>query len=345
MLITFTPNPSLDKTVTIAGPLVPGQVHRIQKETVHPGGKGINVGLGVARAGVPTLAVFPANPDDVLLTLLDRGALPYLATPREAPARMNLTIISAHSTTTKVNEPGARISEDELQSLIERLLENVGSEDQVMMCGVLAPGMPPDLYGSLVTQLRQKGAWVGVDAADETLMSLVAEFPAAAPNLLKPNAHELGQVAGLDGDELEFEAANGELARVIRAAHDLRAKGVEEVLVSLGSAGAVLACPEGTWYSPSPDVSVVSTVGAGDSLVAGYLIGKHQLLPPPRRLALAVAYGAAAVSMPGTSIPTPDQVANFSSGTLPNPERREELGTDQGKEERNQAQDDERRKQ
>ena len=162
--------------------------------------------------------------------------------------------------------------------------------------GVARYGRAPrsNSASSTSSGLAGKTAWVGVDAADETLMSLVAEFPAAAPNLLKPNAHELGQIAGLDGDELESEAANGELARVIHAAHDLRAEGVEEVLVSLGSAGAVLACPEGTWYSPSPDVSVVSTVGAGDSLVAGYLIGKHQLLPPPRRLALAVAYGAAA---------------------------------------------------
>ncbi len=311
MILTFTPNPSLDRTVTIGSELVPGSVHRTKEEMVDPGGKGINVGLGVARAEVPTLAVFPAAPDDRLLALLDREGLPYLATDRSAPVRVNLAIISTPAVTTKVNEPGAEISDEELEALTTGFLDATGDGDQVMMCGALAPGMPHDLYETLIPKLREKGAWIGVDTADETLISLLAAGPASAPDFLKPNAHELGQIMGFDGDALEDEAAAGDLKSVAEAAHALRDKGVNEVLVSLGPAGALLACDEGTWYSPSPDVPVVSTVGAGDSSVAGYLIGKHQQASPPERLALAVAYGAAAASMPGTTIPAPEQVAVF----------------------------------
>lgn len=307
MIVTLTPNPSLDRTVTIGGELIPGSVHRIQEEMIDPGGKGINVGLGVARGDVPALAVFPAAKDDRLLALLDRDGLPYLATTRTAPVRVNLAIISTPAITTKVNEPGAEISAEELRDLIEGLLDATNDGDQVMLCGALAPGMPTDFYETLIPKLREKGAWIGVDTADETLLSLIAAGPASTPDFLKPNAHELGQIMGLDGDALEAEAADGELDAVAEAAHALRAKGVSEVLVSLGAAGALLACEKGTWYSPSPEVPVISTVGAGDSSVAGYLIGKYRGDSPPERLALAVAYGAAAASMPGTAIPTPDQ--------------------------------------
>ena len=101
---------------------------------------------------------------------------------------------------------------------------------------------------------------------------------------------------------------------VHEAAADLHRRGVGDVLVTLGGAGAVLATKEGVWYSPSPPAEVISTVGAGDSATAGYLIARAQGLGPAQRLAYAVAYGSAAVSLPGTTIPTPDQVsANFEA--------------------------------
>ena len=87
------------------------------------------------------------------------------------------------------------------------------------------------------------------------------------------------------------------------AALDLHRSGVGDVLVTLGGAGAVLVTDEGAWFAPSPDAPRVSTVGAGDSAVAGYLIAKSSGLAPQERLALAVAYGAVAVSLPGTTIP------------------------------------------
>ncbi len=311
MIITFTPNPSLDRTVTIGGELHPGGVHRIETDIVDPGGKGINVGLGLARADVDTVAVFPAPAGDPLLPLLEEQGLPYAATETQSPVRTNLAIISEPAVTTKVNEPGGGVTEAELDRLVEDLLGRAGNTDLVMMCGSLAPGMPADLYARLVRRLRENGVWVGVDTADATLVALIEAGPDVAPDFLKPNAHELGQLTGLDGDELERAALTGDLSAVAQAAAALRERGVAEVLVSLGPAGALLSREDGTWYSTSPDVPVISTVGAGDSAVAGYLIAKQKGLTPPDCLAYAVAYGAAAASMPGTAIPTPEQSPVF----------------------------------
>ena len=309
MIVTFTPNPSLDRTVTIEGELHPGAVHRTRAEAVDPGGKGINVGLGLARAGVDSVAVFPAPMDDLLLTLLEQHGLKYRATAVSRPVRTNLAIISQPAVTTKVNESGGSLTSDEVERLVQDLLQRACNADSVMMCGSLAPGMPRDLYGTLVRWFRKRDIWVGVDTAEEPLVALMEGAPAAAPDFLKPNTHELGQLTGLDAEELEQRALAGDLTSVTQAASALRGQGVSEVLVSLGAAGALLACGEGTWYSPSPDVRVVSTVGAGDSAVAGYLIARHKGLHPSLRLAYAVGYGAAAASMPGTTIPTLRQVS------------------------------------
>ena len=101
MIITFTANPSLDRTVDLGGPLVPGGVHRIGADGLQPGGKGINVALGVHRAGLPVTAVLPAAPQDALLELLEVEGLPHRASPVAGRVRTNLTVLSTPETTTK----------------------------------------------------------------------------------------------------------------------------------------------------------------------------------------------------------------------------------------------------
>ena len=197
---------------------------------------------------------------------------------------------------------------EEVASLERTLIDVVSEGDTVMLSGSLAPGLPDDEYARLVRQLREKKAWVGVDTSDAPLRALAAEFDTSAPDFLKPNAEELGQLTGRNGLELEDAAGRGELEAVRDAALALRERGVGEVLVTLGGAGAVLATSEGAWYAPSPKVEVISTVGAGDSATAGYLIARGAGLSAPQRLANAIAYGSVAVSLPGTTIPRPDQV-------------------------------------
>ena len=129
------------------------------------------------------------------------------------------------------------------------------------------------------------------------------DLPGAAPDLLKPNAEELASVTGTDAGQLETDP--GVAAKAARTLVD---RGVGAVLATLGSRGAVLVDADGAWYAPAPPTTVVSTVGAGDCTLFGYLLAEQRGLSAPERLALAVAYGSAAAGLPGTTIPGPDDL-------------------------------------
>ncbi|WP_099332148.1 1-phosphofructokinase family hexose kinase [Actinomyces minihominis] len=307
MIITLTANPSLDRTVTLGSALTPGAVHRIDSDATQPGGKGVNVAFGVMAAGVPVLALLPANSSDRLVALLKEEGLAFQSIPVRGRVRTNLTILG-DGETTKINEAGERLSTREVEAVDDALINAVQAGDTVMLSGSLAPGFPVDEYSRLIRKLRPLGVWVGVDTSDASLVALAENFADAAPDFLKPNGLELGQLTGRDGVEIERFAERGDLEPARDAALALRSQGVGEVLVTLGGAGAILATEEGVWFSPSPRVDVVSTVGAGDSATAGYLIAREEGLPPAECLALAVAYGSTAVSLPGTTIPLPSQV-------------------------------------
>ena len=120
---------------------------------------------------------------------------------------------------------------------------------------------------------------------------------------VKPNGEELAQLAGVDGVELEQRAAAGDLAPVVGAARALRDKGVGAALVTLGGAGAVLVDDDEAWFAQAPAVRVRSTVGAGDSSLAGYLLAEARGLGPEERLEWAVCHGSVAASLPGTGLP------------------------------------------
>ncbi|MDD7384058.1 MAG: PfkB family carbohydrate kinase [Actinomycetaceae bacterium] len=178
----------------------------------------------------------------------------------------------------------------------------------VMVGGSLGPGFPVDEYVRLCEIAHARGVWIGVDTADEPLAELSANLERARPDFMKPNAEELGQIVGVDGRILEESATRGDLGGVVRAARALRGRGVPEVMVTLGGAGALLSTADGTWYAPPVEVQVLSTVGAGDSSVAGYLIARAAGAGAAERLRFAAAYGTAAVGLPGTTIPKPEDV-------------------------------------
>jgi 1-phosphofructokinase family hexose kinase len=306
LIRTLTANPSVDRTLTVAEPLVAGRVLRAASVREDAGGKGLNVARAVHQAGLAVEAVFPAHPGDPLLPLLDPG-LPTVVVPIANRTRTNLTLVTDPGVTTKINEPGPPLADAEVAALTAAIVGRTQPGDAVMLSGSLAPGLPDDYYVTLTRELRARGAWVGVDTADAPLAALVAALAeGAAPDFLAPNALELGQATGL-GD-LDTAAARGDLDAVRAAAETLTDMGVGEVLVTLGSRGALLVTGEGTWVAPAAPARVLSTVGAGDSAVAGYLIARARGGNPGERLAWAVAYGTAAVALPGTAIPGPADV-------------------------------------
>lgn len=304
MIVTLTPNPSLDRTIALDIALEPGAVHRVVASETQGAGKGVNVSRAAHLAGVPTLAVFPAAAADPLLTGLVADAMPVHAVPVPHAARTNLTITGPDGTTTKINEPGAGYGAETRTRLVQALLDQAALAEWFVLAGSLPPGCPADWYADIVRRLRAGGARVAVDTSDGPLAALVDALPAAAPTLMKPNSAELAAVLGIQAADLD---ANPEAAA--EAAEALVERGVETVLVSLGSRGAVLVDADGAWHASPPPTVVASTVGAGDSALFGYLYAAHLGHDDPSvRLAYAVAYGSAAAGLPGTTIPQPRHI-------------------------------------
>ena len=302
MILTLTPNPSNDRTVTLAGPLERGAVQRLLSVTMQAGGKGVNISRAAMSAGLTTEAVFPARPDDPFVTELNSAGIACCPAPPAGDVRINLAITEPDGTTTKLNSPGATVSARHLDDLAATLLDRAAVASWVVLAGSLPPGAPDGWYAELVRSLRRTPARVAVDTSEGPLAALVDALPEAAPDLMKPNGEELASFVG--GDEETFES---DPATAAVAARQLIDRGVGAVLVTLGGAGAVLVTDDGAWHATPPPTTVVSTVGAGDSSLFGYLLSEVRGGSPAERLTLAVAYGSAAASLPGTTIPEPGQ--------------------------------------
>ncbi|WP_372727464.1 1-phosphofructokinase family hexose kinase [Nocardioides sp.] len=303
MIVTLTPNPSHDRTVALSGPLERGAVQRTVSVTSQAGGKGINISRASVAAGIPSIAVLPAQEDDPFVLELLAAGIDARPVPHDGDLRVNLTLTEPDGTTTKLNSPGAPVTDAVLRSLTDALCRRASSADWIVLAGSLPPGAPPGWYAEVVAELRAAGARIAVDTSEEPLRALVDGLPASAPHLMKPNGEELASFTGGDADLLEADPS-----AAAAAARVLVERGVETVLATLGPHGAVLVTERGAWHAAPPPTTVVSTVGAGDSSLFGYLLGDLQHLPPPQRLALAVAYGSAAAGLPGTTIPLPGQV-------------------------------------
>jgi 1-phosphofructokinase len=301
-VVTLTANPSLDRTLTLPGPLERGAVARLGPSSTEPGGKGVNVARAVAAAGVDVVSVLPAGAGDPLVRALDALGLRLAAVPVPTPVRTNYTLTEPDGTTTKLNEPGAPLDAGVRALLSAALHEHATGARWVVLSGSLPPGTPADWYATLVRTLRGTGARIAVDTSEGPLLALLAAGRDAAPDLLKPNTEELAQLAGVPEETLLADPA---------AVHDavtgLHDRGVGEVLLTLGADGALLSTPAGRWWARPPRTTVRSTVGAGDSSLAGYLLADLAGADPAHRLRTAVAYGAASASLPGSAVPAPHQ--------------------------------------
>jgi 1-phosphofructokinase len=303
-VVTLTANPSLDRTLDLPGLLVAGGIVRLAGSATEPGGKGVNVARAIAAAGGDVVSVLPAAASDPIVTALHALGLELATVPVQTPVRTNYTLVDPQGTTTKLNEPGAVLSDATRAALSGVLHGHAKAGQWVVLSGSLPPSAPVDWYAQLVRSLRDTGARVAVDTSEAPLLALMAAGPEAAPYLLKPNAEELAQLAGVSEEEVLADPA-----ATLAAVRTLHERGVTEVLLTLGGDGALLSHADGeVWSARPPQVIVRSTVGAGDCSLAGYLLADLAGAPPAERLRTAVAYGAASASLPGSAVPTPAQV-------------------------------------
>lgn len=296
MIVTLTPNPSIDRAVTIDA-LHRGEVHRATSSRIDPGGKGVNVSRALAAQGADTVAVLPAGgPEGHLMEeLLDAAGVARRSVPVTGGLRMNVSVLEPDGTTTKLNEPGPTLSGAEVDALLGQALDAARTATWVVGCGSLPPGAPADLYARLVARGRDLGVRVAVDSSGAPMVAAVA----ARPSLVKPNHEELAELVGHDLPTL---------GDVHAAARDLVADGIEVVAVSLGGDGALLVTADELVHARATITTPLSTVGAGDCMLAGLLHGLSSGMTPADALAAAVTWGAAAVTLPGSRVPAPDDL-------------------------------------
>jgi 1-phosphofructokinase len=300
MIVTLTPNPSIDRSLELAGPLERGGVSRSVRSHDDVGGKGVNVANVVRLAGELAVAVLPGDHDDPLVRGLRDLRLTHRTVPLDASCRVNITLAEPDGTTTKINAPGPELSiasQDKLAAVLAR--EGAGAA-WAALCGSLPPGVPADFYAQVAERIH--GPRIAVDTSGTALRAAI-DRAADKIDLIKPNAEELAEL--LDVDQRAFE---GDPALALKTAWPLITRGVTEILLTLGENGALLLTADGAWKCEAPRVQVHSTVGAGDSSLAGYLIASLRGEDPAGRLALAVAYGSAAASLPGSQMPTPQDL-------------------------------------
>ena len=293
MIVTLTPNPSIDRAVLIDA-LRRGEVHRATSSRIDPGGKGVNVSRALAAQGTDTVAVLPSGgPEGHLLDeLLDSAGVAHASVPVAGTVRMNISVLEPDGTTTKLNEPGPTLSEAEVTALLDTTLERSTSAGWVVGCGSLPPGAPTELYAVLVRRVRERGGRVAIDSSGASFAAAVA----ATPHLIKPNHEELAELVGHDQPTL----------RDVRdAARELVSAGIEVVAVSLGGDGALVITADECAHAIAPISAPLSTVGAGDCMLAGLLHGLSTGHEPADALVTGVTWGSAAVTLPGSRVPSP----------------------------------------
>ncbi len=309
-IVTLTANPSLDRTITLNAPLVEGEVQAALAAREDAGGKGINVARVVAAAGVATTAVLPLDGEDPFAAALRATHLPSRTVAVRGNARANVAITDPAGTTTKLNLPGVNLSEADAEAIIAAVVDASEGSDWLVLAGSLPPGLADDFYVDVIRAVRRRwGSVAPKIAVDTSGPALHAVVDSGAPDLIKPNDEELAELAGIELDP------NSDLAdAVLAVARTLVPSRVTAALVTLGAAGAVLVEAQDAWLGTPPPIQARSTVGAGDSSLAGFLLARVADAGPEESLRLGIRYGSAAASLPGTQAPTP---SDLPTGEIP----------------------------
>ncbi len=293
MILTVTPNPSLDRTYEVPT-LTRGEVLRATSDRMDPGGKGVNVSRAVAAAGHGTLAVLPLGgaPGALVAELLRAEGIAVAAVPVAGQTRSNISVAEPDGALTKINATGPELTAAESDALLDAVRAHSADADWIACCGSLPHGLAPQWYAALVARAHEAGARIALDTSGPSLLAALRE----RPDVVKPNAEELAAAVG---------RPLRTIGDAVAAAGDLRGLGARAVLASLGADGQLLVTGSGVWFG-SAEVDVVrSNVGAGDASLAGFLAAGGE---GPEALAAAVAHGAAAVRLPGSVMPTPSDL-------------------------------------
>jgi len=298
--VTVTFNPAVDKSTTVSS-LIPEKKLVCSNPILEPGGGGINVARAVKKLGGEALAVFPAGGYNgrLLERLLEREGVASLAIPIKNDSRENLVVLDKGANLQyRFGMPGPEMTLAEWTACLQAI-EDVSNPRYIVASGSHGNGVPNDIFAQLAVIAKKKNAKLVVDTSGEPLKAAIGE----GVYMIKPNLGELAYLAGKE--ELDFESLTGVARQIIDNG------GCEMVVVSMGAGGAMLVAKDIARYITAPPVKKKSTIGAGDSMVAGIILSLFRGEDIIESVKYGVACGTAATMNPGTALCQPEDAARM----------------------------------
>ena len=302
MIYTLTLNPAIDLELQI-DQFQFNSVKRAQNSTIDCGGKGFNVSRMLHNLNVDSTAIgfIGGYNGQRLKAKLTELGITHQFTEINGETRTNVSIMSdGKRQHIKVNEAGPTISKTELESLITTIKQNLKADDWWVLAGSLPPGVDSTIYADLIKLIQAAGAFVILDSSGEALKL----GGAAKPTLAKPNLEEALQLLALNTEQLED---------LTLCRHALIKSGFENLVVSLGSEGALLITKKQFRKLTTPNIIEANPIGAGDSMVAGIVWRLSLGESLQQALPYGIACGAATASLPGTQLGTLEQITELLS--------------------------------
>lgn len=292
MIVSLTVNPAVDQTVWLES-LQPGCVLRVQKTNLDPAGKGINVSRMTHRFGYPTLAFgfLAGETGRIVERALESEGVRHEFVGVPGQTRVNVTIVDGKGTATSLLGAGPTVTPHALSALEAVMRPFLQHGALLVLAGTMAPGLSDDTYGRWVTTAHRLGLKVVLDTNGEPLRQGIA----ARPDLVKPN---LAEAEALLGRRLP------DLGAILEGAREIARGGVRTVVISMGERGAVCVQGDEAWHAIPPAIQAHSSVGSGDSMVAGLAVALARGDGVEAGLRLGTAAGAATAMSEGTSLGT-----------------------------------------
>lgn len=282
MITTVTLNASIDKAYRIDGPVRAGAVTRVRSCCNTAGGKGLNVARAVALCGESVQASGLAGGYNgaFFLELMGRDGIPSRFVTVRGETRCCINILDGESGSTEFLEPGEPVTKEELGAFLSVYRICVEESEVVTLSGSAPQGIEKEIYGRLTAFAKEQGKKVILDTSGILLQNGIS----AAPTMVKPNREEL---------EALLQRRLGTEKEVKEAALSLLEFGIQDVVVSLGGDGALLACRSGIYHGFVPEFRAVNTVGCGDSMVGAFAVSYVRNYGPDESLRYAVSVAAA----------------------------------------------------
>lgn len=305
-VVTITLNPALDLTGHLVDQLNVGSVSLVSKNTLHPAGKGVNVAkvLSDLGADVTVTGFLGSDNQEPFCQLFEQIKATDCFVRVSGATRINVKLVDKASDVSDINFPGVEVSQTAIEAFEATFEELANDHDYFVMAGSLPRGISPELCAKWIESLHQKGKKVIFDSSRQALKAGLNSHPW----LIKPNDEELAELVGKELHSIED---------CQQAAQTLESKGIDNIVVSMGAKG-VMWLNQGKWLQAEPPkMDVVSTVGAGDTLVAGLTWGHlsrdsdKENWPQEKVLSFATALSALAVTQIGVGVPDLTPVNNL----------------------------------